>query len=105
MRWIIFVCLIGCGAMHDHGVGGDDDDDGSGSGSGSGSNAGVNDSCGGLSRPWLATGEAPTGIVSGDFDRDGLIDLAVNSGTITHAVGTDECCRSRACWSCARRRP
>ncbi|MEO8841245.1 MAG: VCBS repeat-containing protein [Kofleriaceae bacterium] len=68
--------------MRDHGAGGDDGGGGSGGGSGSGSNTGANDSCGGLSRPWLATGQGPNGIVSGDFDRDGVIDLAVNSGTL-----------------------
>lgn len=85
MRWIIFLCLVACANPH---RGNGDDDDGSDGSSGSGSNGGSgdhSDSCGGLSRPWLATGQGPSGIVSGDFDRDGVIDLAVSS-SLDHTV-------------------
>lgn len=88
MRWILFVCLVACAGPH-RGNGDGDDGNGSGDGSGSGSNGGSgssSDTCGGLSRPWLATGQGPSGIVSGDFDRDGVIDLAVTSsidGTVS----------------------
>lgn len=81
MRWIILVCLVAC--ANPHRGNGDDDDDGSNGSDGSGSNGGSgshSDSCGGLSRPWLATGQQPNGVVSGDFDRDGILDLAVSNG-------------------------
>lgn len=87
MRSIILLCcLVACAGPH-RGNGDDDDGSNSGSdGSGSGSGGGAHsDGCGGLSRPWLATGQQPTSIVSGDFDRDGVIDLAVNN-TLDYTV-------------------
>ncbi|MFT3693573.1 MAG: VCBS repeat-containing protein [Kofleriaceae bacterium] len=81
MQWKMWLVVVLIGCSGGSGRGGDDDDDGmpggsDGSGSGGGG-GGVNGSCGGLVRPWLATGQAPTGITSGDFDRDGIVDLAV----------------------------
>src|SRR5262249_3312963 len=94
--YLLALALAACGNSghgdHPDGGGGGGDG-GNGDGSGSGSNGLGGDVCkaGGFDvLPWPTTANSPARIVSGDFDRDGITDLAVASSsaqTITVLLG------------------
>jgi hypothetical protein len=78
VSWIFWVAaLAACGTPGARNHGDDTAPDGGGGSDGSGSDGGNGGACAGEELPaWLPVGQGPTKLVAGDFNRDGIVDLA-----------------------------